>query len=114
MYMVDLLGRSGLLEEAYEFAKRHAVGTRCGIWGLLGACAVHRDVKLGQRVANFLVDTASDIGAHQLLVSNLYAASCKWNCVDKVINEEARQNSFFQQRKQITFAIIGFSFTLEK
>ncbi|KAL0748817.1 hypothetical protein Bca101_030819 [Brassica carinata] len=56
------VGRSGLLEEAYEFAKRHAVGTRCGIWGLLGACAVHRDVKLGQRVANFLVDTASDIG----------------------------------------------------
>ena len=55
MYMVDLLGRSGLLKEAYEFIKRHAVGTRCGIWGvLLGACAVHCDVKLGQRVANFL------------------------------------------------------------
>ncbi|CAN7028392.1 unnamed protein product [Brassica oleracea var. botrytis] len=99
MYMVDLLGRSGLLEEAYEFAKRHAVGTRCGIWGLLGACAVHRDVKLGQRVANFLVDTASDIGAHQLLVSNLYAASCKWNCVDKTYSVKIENPSSPEREK---------------
>ncbi|KAF3561902.1 hypothetical protein DY000_02013771 [Brassica cretica] len=99
MYMVDLLGRSGLLEEAYEFAKRHAVGTRCGIWGLLGACAVHRDAKLGQRVANFLVDTASDIGAHQLLVSNLYAASCKWNCVDKTYSVKIENPSSREREK---------------
>lgn len=38
-----------------------------GIWAaLLDACAVHRDVKLGQKVADFLVETAPDIGAYQV------------------------------------------------
>ncbi|ESQ39997.1 hypothetical protein EUTSA_v10001115mg [Eutrema salsugineum] len=83
--MVDLLGRSGLLEEAYEFIKKMPLEPDAGIWGaLLGACAVHCDMKLGQKVADLLVETAPDIGAYQVLLSNIYAAAGKWDCVDKV------------------------------
>ncbi|CAG7872975.1 unnamed protein product [Brassica rapa] len=83
--MVDLLGRSGLLEEAYEFIKSMPLEPDAGIWGaLLGACAVHREIKLGQKVADVLVETAPDIGAYQVLLSNIYAAAGKWDCVDRV------------------------------
>ncbi|KAH0924066.1 LOW QUALITY PROTEIN: hypothetical protein HID58_024084, partial [Brassica napus] len=83
--MVDLLGRSGLVEEAYEFIKSMPLEPDAGIWGaLLGACAVHREIKLGQKVADVLVETAPDIGAYQVLLSNIYAAAGKWDCVDKV------------------------------
>ncbi|VVB03752.1 unnamed protein product [Arabis nemorensis] len=83
--MVDLLGRSGLLEEAYEFIEKMPLEPDAGIWGaLLGACAVHRDMNLGQKVADLLVETAPDIGAYQVLISNIYAAAGKWDCVDKV------------------------------
>ncbi|XP_010513875.1 PREDICTED: pentatricopeptide repeat-containing protein At2g01510, mitochondrial-like [Camelina sativa] len=83
--MVDLLGRSGLLDEAYEFIKKMPVEPDTGIWGaLLGACAVHRDMILGQKVADVLVETAPDIGSYHVLLSNIYAAAGKWDCVDKV------------------------------
>lgn len=83
--MVDLLGRSGLLEEAYEFIKKMPVEPDTGIWGaLLGACAVYRDMILGQKVADVLVETAPDIGSYHVLLSNIYAAAGKWDCVDKV------------------------------
>ncbi|KAF2533166.1 hypothetical protein F2Q70_00031632 [Brassica cretica] len=83
--MVDLLGRSGLLEEAYEFIKSMPLEPDAGIWGaLLGACAVHGEIKLGQKVADVLVETSPDIGAYQVLLSNIYAAAGKWHCVDKV------------------------------
>ncbi|CAE6062207.1 unnamed protein product [Arabidopsis arenosa] len=83
--MVDLLGRSGLLKEAYDFIKKMPVEPDTGIWGaLLGACAVHRDMILGQKVADVLVDTAPDIGSYHVLLSNIYAAAGKWDCVDKV------------------------------
>lgn len=83
--MVDLLGRSGLLEEAYEFIKKMPVEPDTGIWGaLLGACAVYRDMILGQKVADVLVETAPNIGSYHVLLSNIYAAAGKWDCVDKV------------------------------
>ncbi|KAL1219491.1 Pentatricopeptide repeat-containing protein [Cardamine amara subsp. amara] len=83
--MVDLLGRSGLLKEAYEFIKKMPMEPDTGIWGaLLGACAVHRDMILGQKVADVLVETAPDIGSYHVLLSNIYAAAGKWDCVDKV------------------------------
>lgn len=54
-------------EESYEFVKKMMLEPEAGIWAaLLDACAVHRDVKLGQKVADFLVETAPDIGAYQV------------------------------------------------
>ena len=83
--MVDLLGRSGHLEEAYNFIKRMPIEPDAGVWGaLLGACAIHHDVKLGQHVADLLFEVAPDIASYHVIMSNIYAAVGRWDFVDKV------------------------------
>ncbi|XP_042981703.1 pentatricopeptide repeat-containing protein At2g01510, mitochondrial [Carya illinoinensis] len=83
--MVDLLGRSGHLEKAYNFIKSMPIEPDAGVWGaLLGACAIHHDVKLGQHVADLLFEVAADSASYHVLMSNMYAAAGRWECVDKV------------------------------
>lgn len=83
--MVDLFGRSGHLEEAYNFIKSMPMEPDSGVWGaLLGACAIHKNVKLGQHVADLLFEVAPDIASYHVLLSNMYAAAGRWDCVDKV------------------------------
>ncbi|WZZ85408.1 hypothetical protein YC2023_113987 [Brassica napus] len=55
--MVDLLGRSGLLEEAEQFIHNMHVKPDDVIWkALLGACRMHENVAMGKRVANILME----------------------------------------------------------
>ncbi|XP_072964776.1 putative pentatricopeptide repeat-containing protein At5g59200, chloroplastic [Typha angustifolia] len=78
--MVDLLGRVGRLSEAYEFIEKMRIKPDHVIWGsLLGACKVHGDLKLAEKVAEILFDSeAADSGTFVLL-SNVYASFGKWN-----------------------------------
>ncbi|GMY18617.1 pentatricopeptide repeat-containing protein At2g01510, mitochondrial [Fagus crenata] len=83
--MVDLLGRTGHLQEAYNFIKNMPIEPDAGVWGaLLGACAIHHDVKLGQHVADLLFEVAPDIASYHVLMSNMYATVGRWDFVDKV------------------------------
>ncbi|XP_059649549.1 pentatricopeptide repeat-containing protein At2g01510, mitochondrial [Cornus florida] len=83
--MVDLLGRSGHLNEAYNFIKSMPIEPDLGVWGaLLGACTIHHNVALGQHVADSLFELAPDIGSYHVLLSNMYAAAGRWHCVEKV------------------------------
>ncbi|BFG17220.1 hypothetical protein CerSpe_034940 [Prunus speciosa] len=83
--MVDLLGRSGHLEEAYNFIRSMPIEPDSGVWGaLLGACTIHQNVELGQRAADLLFEVAPDIGSYHVLMSNIYAAAGRWDFVDKV------------------------------
>ncbi|XP_010268183.1 PREDICTED: putative pentatricopeptide repeat-containing protein At5g59200, chloroplastic [Nelumbo nucifera] len=77
--MVDLLGRVGHLEEAYDFIGRMRVAPDHIIWGaLLSACKIHGNLKLGELAAKILVEGgAADSGTYVLL-SNVYASSGKW------------------------------------
>ncbi|KAI3848805.1 hypothetical protein MKX03_017853 [Papaver bracteatum] len=56
--MVDLLGRAGQLNEAYKLILENTGATRdAGAWGaLLGACAVHGNVQLGEISAQHLFE----------------------------------------------------------
>ncbi|KAJ7942987.1 Pentatricopeptide repeat-containing protein [Quillaja saponaria] len=83
--MVDLLGRSGHLQEAYNFIKSMPIEPDSGVWGaLLGACAIHQDVELGQHVADILFELAPDIASYHVLMSNMYASAGRWDFVKKV------------------------------
>ncbi|KAM5567008.1 pentatricopeptide repeat-containing protein [Rosa sericea] len=83
--LVDLLGRSGYLEEAYNFIRSMPIEPDTGVWGaLLGACAIHQNVELGQHVADLLFELAPANGSYHVLMSNMYAAAERWDCVDKV------------------------------
>ncbi|CAL9776636.1 unnamed protein product [Musa acuminata subsp. burmannicoides] len=89
--VVDLLGRAGRVEEAYELAKGLGDdGNYAGIWGsLLAACRVHRKLELGESVADRLFEIGKERGlaGYRVLLSNVYAADRNWDNVDRVRKE---------------------------
>ncbi|RWW89748.1 hypothetical protein BHE74_00001217 [Ensete ventricosum] len=87
--VVDLLGRAGRVEEAYELAKGLGDdGNYAGIWGtLLAACRVHRKLELGESVADRLFEIGKESAGYHVLLSNVYAAERNWDNVDRVRRE---------------------------
>ncbi|XP_060205176.1 putative pentatricopeptide repeat-containing protein At3g15930 isoform X2 [Lycium barbarum] len=77
--MVDLLGRSGRLEEAYEVVKNMPMKPNSIVWGaLLGACRIHKDVQMAEIAAQQLLQLEPGNGAVYVLLCNIYAACKKW------------------------------------
>ncbi|GJM93748.1 hypothetical protein PR202_ga10333 [Eleusine coracana subsp. coracana] len=83
--IVDLLGRSGLLDEAFDFIKKMPMEANHVIWGsLLSACRFHNKMDLGRRIGHHMINLApNDVGAH-VLISNLHAEDGQWDNVQKV------------------------------
>ncbi|CAI0448820.1 unnamed protein product [Linum tenue] len=80
--LVDLLGRVNRLEEAYQFVKNMAVEPAAEVWcALLGACRVHSNEELGEKVAKKLLELNPKNPGNHVLVSNLFAAESRWNDV---------------------------------
>eukprot|EP01018_Ginkgo_biloba_P030281 Gb_21430 [translate_table: standard] len=83
--MVDLLGRAGRLDEAQEFINSMPLKPSAGVWGaLLGACRIHCNIELGQRVAECLFELEPENAGFYVLLSNIYAKAGRWNDVAKV------------------------------
>ncbi|KAI3826875.1 hypothetical protein L1987_00934 [Smallanthus sonchifolius] len=75
--MIDVLGRSGMLTEAYELVKQLPVELPSYTWeALLSCCRVHENFELGEVVAQKLF---GDLNAGIcVLSSNIYAARGMW------------------------------------
>ncbi|KAI3835418.1 hypothetical protein MKX03_034508 [Papaver bracteatum] len=83
--MVDLLGRAGLFEEAEEFISKMPIKPDGVIWkALLGACKMHANVEMGQRVAKKLMDLAPTDSGSYVALSNIYASLGDWEGVSAV------------------------------
>eukprot|EP01018_Ginkgo_biloba_P004402 Gb_37836 [translate_table: standard] len=83
--IVDLLGRSGLLNEAEDFIKRMPLKPDSVVWkALLGVCRVHANTEVGERVAEQLFKLEPQNPAAYVLLSNIYAAAGRWDDVAKV------------------------------
>ncbi|KAK9667733.1 hypothetical protein RND81_13G007700 [Saponaria officinalis] len=83
--LVDLLGRAGYLNEAYDLIMAMPYPPDDRIWGsLLGSCRIHGNETLAEVVAKnvFELDPTS-VGYHVLL-ANLYEDSCNFAEVTKV------------------------------
>ncbi|XP_050376251.1 pentatricopeptide repeat-containing protein At5g50990 [Argentina anserina] len=80
--MVDLLGRAGLLEEAYATIKAMAVEPDVVIWrALLSACRTHRNPELGEvAIANISCPKSGDY----VLLSNTYCSMKRWENAERV------------------------------
>ncbi|WMV43155.1 hypothetical protein MTR67_036540 [Solanum verrucosum] len=77
--MVDMLGRSGRLHEAYSFIKELPSPPDPGIWGaLLSACNYHGDLQLGKEVASILFLLEPENVGYHLALSNIYVATGSW------------------------------------
>eukprot|EP01018_Ginkgo_biloba_P019271 Gb_14392 [translate_table: standard] len=83
--MVDLLGRSGLLDEAYEFITKMPLEPNATVWGaLLGACRIHCNIVLGEHVAEHLFELEPENAGFYVLLSNIYGKAGRWDDVAKV------------------------------
>lgn len=77
--LVDLLGRSGRLRDAYEILKTMPVEPHAGAWGaLLRACKLHWDVELGEEIAQRIFELDPLDGGNYVLLSDLYATVDRW------------------------------------
>ncbi|CAM0907241.1 unnamed protein product [Alopecurus aequalis] len=80
--MVDLLARSGHLQEAHKLITEMPMKPDAVIWrALLGGCRLRKNVQMAETVITEMEATCS--GDHVLL-SNLYAAVGRWNGVEDV------------------------------
>ncbi|GMG99526.1 hypothetical protein Nepgr_001366 [Nepenthes gracilis] len=83
--MVDLLGRAGLLEEAWDFIQNMPIEPGISVFGaMLGACKIYKNVELGKKTANRLFDLDPDDGGYHVLLANIYSASSMWENMAEV------------------------------
>ncbi|KAF5176367.1 Pentatricopeptide repeat-containing protein [Thalictrum thalictroides] len=83
--MVDLLSRSGLLQEAHEFIKNMPIKANGVVWGaLLGGCKVHKNVELAEEAIKHLLvlDPLND--GYYVVLSNIYADAGRWEDAARV------------------------------
>ncbi|CAH9085859.1 unnamed protein product [Cuscuta epithymum] len=77
--IVDMLGRSGKLHEAYDFVKDMPTQPESGVWGsLLSACNYHGNLKLGKKVATILFSLKPENVGYYVSLANIYVATGSW------------------------------------
>lgn len=86
--VVDLLGRAGMVERAYEFIMKMPMPPTISIWGaLLNACRVHGKPELGKIAAQKLFQLDPKDSGNHVLLSNMLVAAGRWEEADLVRKE---------------------------
>ncbi|KAL1833603.1 hypothetical protein ACET3Z_003254 [Daucus carota] len=71
--MVDLLARSGNLQEAEALALSMPIAADGGLWGaLLSACKIHNNAEMGIRIAKHAINLDPDNDGYYIIISDLY------------------------------------------
>uniref|UniRef100_A0A9I9CLV9 Pentatricopeptide repeat-containing protein n=1 Tax=Cucumis melo TaxID=3656 RepID=A0A9I9CLV9_CUCME len=92
--MVDLLGRAGRLEEAYELIRSMPVQPNAGVWGaLLHACKLHNNVELGEIAARNCSKSVTDTTGYRSLLANIYSSMERWDDAKRM--RKAMSNKVF-------------------
>lgn len=82
--LIDLLGRRGILMEAYNVAKTMSFEPNSVIWGsLLNACKIHNNVGLAEKVVDELMRLESSDVGNFTTISNIFASVGKWDGMAK-------------------------------
>ncbi|KAK6248410.1 hypothetical protein QUC31_019975 [Theobroma cacao] len=99
--MVDMLGRAGRLKEAEKLMGRSPGGPGLSmLQSLLGACTIHGNVEMGERVADALMEMEPSESGPYVLMSNLYAEKGNWEKVAK-LRKRMRERGV---RKEVGFS----------
>lgn len=95
--MVDLLGRVGLLDQAYNLVLSMSIPPDAKLWRtLLGACRIHGHVTLGERVIEHLIELKALEAGDYILLLNIYSSVGDWEKVlelRKLMKEKAIQTT---------------------
>lgn len=92
--MVDLLGRSGRLEEALKLLQELPEHPTSLLHSLLGACMSHLNPVVGEEIAMELSQLEPENPATLVVLSNIYASLGRWEDVERtrhIINERGLQ-----------------------
>ncbi|WVZ50888.1 hypothetical protein U9M48_002095 [Paspalum notatum var. saurae] len=77
--VVDLLGRAGMEERAYEIIQKMPIRPSISVWGaLLGACKMHGKTELGRIAAEKLFQLDPHDSGNHVLLSNMLASAGRW------------------------------------
>ncbi|KAF8379508.1 hypothetical protein HHK36_028944 [Tetracentron sinense] len=83
--MVDLMGRAGFIEEAFQFIGRTPMEPDISIWGaFFGACKIHGDFKMVKLFKERLVESDPRTAGYYKLLLNIYASNGSWDEVLKI------------------------------
>ncbi|XP_022752714.1 pentatricopeptide repeat-containing protein At5g59600 isoform X1 [Durio zibethinus] len=83
--LVDLLGRAGKLDEAYDVIKTMRIEPDLFVWGaLLGACRTHGNINLAELAVKHLRELEPGSKGNNLLLANLYADVGSWGNVARL------------------------------
>jgi pentatricopeptide repeat protein len=91
--MVDLLGRIGMLKEAYELIKSMSIKPNDVIWrSLLSACKVHLNLEIAEIAAENLFALNQSNPGDYLVLANMYAKVQKWDDVARIRKKMAEKS----------------------
>ncbi|KAH6755986.1 Pentatricopeptide repeat superfamily protein [Perilla frutescens var. hirtella] len=83
--MVDLLARTGEVDEALELIKKMPMEPNAGVWGaLLGSCRVHANPDVAEVAARHLFELEPSNIGNYILLCDAYARGGRWGDVLRV------------------------------
>lgn len=83
--LVDLLGRSGHLDQALEIIMKMPMKPDSKIWGsLLNSCRIHCNLEIANIAMEHLLEIEPDDIGNYVLLSNIYADVGMWEVVLKI------------------------------
>lgn len=85
--MVDLFGKAGQLEEAYEIVKSMKLEPNVVLWSsFLSSCKEHRQFEMAERVTEQVLRTIKpeNDGGVYTLICHLFVLNEKWNDAERV------------------------------
>ncbi|PIN01338.1 hypothetical protein CDL12_26149 [Handroanthus impetiginosus] len=82
---IDLLARSGFLEEALSVVTSMPFEPNNFVWGaLLAGCVLHNRLELAQSISTMLVKVDPTNSSGYVMLSNSFAVDCQWHDVLKL------------------------------
>ncbi|XP_077242761.1 pentatricopeptide repeat (PPR) superfamily protein [Tasmannia lanceolata] len=83
--IIDLLGRSGKLEEAEEIIDKMPLKPDKFVWSsLLSGCRLHGNLRLAKRAAEALFEIEPENAVTYVTLGNIYASAGMWDEVAKI------------------------------
>ncbi|XP_020110943.1 pentatricopeptide repeat-containing protein At5g16860 [Ananas comosus] len=83
--VIDLLGRAGQLDKAWETIKTMPMKPTAVVWvALLSACRIHANVELAEYSTKKLLEMESENDGSYTLLSNIYANAGRWKDVARI------------------------------
>ncbi|KAG9458560.1 hypothetical protein H6P81_003068 [Aristolochia fimbriata] len=101
--VVDLLSRSGKLNEAYDFIEKLLVPPDPVVWRiLLSACKQNGNVEMAEIVTKELLKTDPTNSGNYVLMSTTYAGADRWDESMKLMTGHKNQQAVYLDEKVLT------------